>query len=398
MFLYDESVGELREGDHGVIEFRLDPDYRARSPRRVLGQWFEDRPKTLQQHGERPGVLPPFFANLIPEGDLGLLLRDRLGVEVHDDLGLLAATGRDLPGALEVRWVDAESASVVVAPSTTVTDERDAFRFSLAGVQLKFSMVRRADRFLLPGSDERGEWIVKIAREPTGLVENEFVTMEWARRAGFAVPKCELRKISDLIDVPVEEEAAMPVFVIERYDRDGQRRIHQEDFQQIVGRDPDGKYKDVHYGAIAILAARICGEQAFDEVMRRLVFMVASGNNDAHMKNWSILYPDGIHAELTPLYDQVFTAQWPAFAKGLHLKLGGTLDYGAIDGRRFGEIARRAGRDPGVTEKMVGEMVTRIADAWSKARDETPVLPEYREALRRHWARVPILKAHALLL
>lgn len=53
-------------------------------------------------------------------------------------------------------------------PSYTPSPREDAaidagWRFSLAGVQLKFSMKRDGDRLTMPGRDDRGEWIVKVA-------------------------------------------------------------------------------------------------------------------------------------------------------------------------------------------------------------------------------------------
>ncbi len=310
MLLHDEHAGVLHENDLGVVEFRLDPGYQRRPHRPVLGQWFEDHPRGIQR-GDRPGALPPFFANLIPEGDLGLLLRDRLQVPDHDDFGLLAAVGGDLPGAIAVEMTDPAPAPIrrdadADAPTTNLGAD---FRFSLAGVQLKFSMLRTADRFSFPGRDARGNWIVKIALDSfTGLCENEFVTMEWARATGFSVPACELRPIADLVDVPASARHASVAFVIERFDRDGAKRIHQEDFQQILGRRPDRKYDDLTYEAMVLLAMKIVGPEAFDEMLRRLVFMVASGTNEAHAKNWSVLYPDRIQASRPRSTIKVFTA------------------------------------------------------------------------------------------
>jgi serine/threonine-protein kinase HipA len=44
--------------------------------------------------------------------------------------------------------------------------------------------------------------------------------------------------------------------------------------------------------------------------MRRLAFMVLSGNADAHLKNWSLLYPDGVRPRLAPVYDLVSTVMY----------------------------------------------------------------------------------------
>ena len=42
-------------------------------------------------------------------------------------------------------------------------------------------------------------------------------------------------------------------------------------------------------------------------VPRRLVFSVLIGNGDMHLKNWSLLYPDGRKPVLSPAYDFVST-------------------------------------------------------------------------------------------
>src|SRR4051812_13129747 len=69
VLLDDVEVGELVEDDLGSIEFRISERYRAMANRPVIGQWFEDHRHDVQR-GERPGDLPAFFANMIPEGDL----------------------------------------------------------------------------------------------------------------------------------------------------------------------------------------------------------------------------------------------------------------------------------------------------------------------------------------
>lgn len=404
VLLDDVEVGELVEDDSGLIEFRISDRYRALIDRPVLGQWFEDQRHGIQR-AERPGDLPSFFANMIPEGDLRSRIGKRLGVAIEDDFGFLCAVGTDLPGAIVVRARGGEPPSQSPPPREDANAEA-GLRFSLAGVQLKFSMKREGDQLTMPGRDDRGEWIVKIAfDEYPDLCVNEWVTMQWARGVGFDVPEIELRALRDLVGAPHEADPATPVFVIRRFDRarehsppgpkrTSKTRIHQEDFQQIVGRQPSKKYDDITYEGLAVLAARIVGHDAYEEVLRRLVFVVASGNNDAHMKNWSVIYPDGIRAELSPLYDQVFTAQWPAFSVQMALNLGGTKEFAAVTLARFRELARRVGESPDVTEAIVTETVVRTATAWADVREHPAVTAAYRNALRRHWQKVPLLQLH----
>lgn len=392
--LGDAFVGRLVEDEEGWVEFRIDPAYRARRPRPVLGQWFEDERKDVQR-GDRPAMVPPFFANLIPEGDLRARVAERLGVAPWDDLGFLCAVGQDLPGAL---IIEAEGGEPVLRaePAVESAPAVAGLRFSLAGVQLKFSLVRGAGRFHLPGAGERGAWIAKISyTQYPELAANEWVTMEWARRLGFDVPATELRVLGDLVDVPHDGEPDSQVFLVARYDRtpDG-RRIHQEDFQQIVGRRPDKKYDDLTYDKLTRLALAIVGPEVYDEMIRRLAFLALSGNDDAHAKNWSVLYPDGIRAQLTPLYDQVFTAQWPQFSRTLALKLDGTKQFAELDAGHFRELARRVGMDPSRTAELATSTVAAAAEAWAMLRDHPHVTDAYRAALRRHWAKVPLLRPH----
>lgn len=392
------TVGRLIEGDDGSIEFVLDPGYQALSRRPVLGQWFEDRRHT-RQRGEYPGALPAYFANLIPEGDLKLTLMERLSIALDDDFGLLCAVGADLPGALGIRLETGEP------PPDRATHDRDGadadgLRFSLAGVQLKFSMVRGAERFHMPGHDQHGGWIAKISYEQyPDLAANEWTTMEWARAVGFEVPRTELRPLGELTGVPHNGAADSQVFLIERYDRgrDG-TRTHQEDFQQIVGRRPKKKYEDMTYDRLALLVTNVIGPEAYDEFIKRLAFVVASGNNDAHMKNWSVIYPDGLTPRWSPLYDQVFTARWQQFSRAPALKVDGAREFAEIDLRHFQVLATRCGADADATAAIVAATVARAVDAWGEVREHPNVTSEYREALRRHWQRTPLLRPHALLI
>jgi serine/threonine-protein kinase HipA len=162
-----------------------------------------------------------------------------------------------------------------------------------------------------------------------------------------------------------------------------------------LGSPGSKKYDDTTYEGVAVLAARIVGDNAYHEVLRRLVFVLASGNNDAHMKNWSVIYPDGIRAQLSPLYDQVFTAQWPAFSVQMALKLGGTKEFASITLARFRELARLLGQPPEEAEEIVTGTTARIAAAWAEVREDVAVTDAYRTAMRRHWQKVPLLQPYA---
>jgi len=152
-------------------------------------------------------LLPSFFANLILEhGALRDLIANNLGVSPGDDLGLLEAVGRDLPGAVEIVRVDGNDLPVqedldvpayVEDREDILKNKEPGLRFSLAGVQMKFSVLRDPERITLPASNQDGEWIVKLGsvRFPF-TVENEYAIMQWAMSAGFDVPECHLQDVT----------------------------------------------------------------------------------------------------------------------------------------------------------------------------------------------------------
>lgn len=256
--LGETRVGSIRPERDGRASFRFDEEYRRMPARPVLGQWFEDDLGKVRVHRRR--TLLPWFENLLPEGDLRRSVCKARGIDEGDDLGVLALLGQDLPGAVvvgpstqAVTFEDEAFADVEVEAEREVDVSAPALRFSLAGVQLKLSMSRRDDRWILPMSGIGGEWIAKIPwteRFP-GLAENEYSTMQWAKLAGFMVPECELTTMASLGGVPATLRAGRPeslsVFAIRRYDRVAGTRIHQEDLAQVLAVTPEQKYEHITY-------------------------------------------------------------------------------------------------------------------------------------------------------
>ena len=151
---------------------------------------------------------------------------------------------------------------------------------------------------------------------------------------------------------------------IERFDRAaGGRRIHMEDFAQVFGLFPDDKYGHRSYANIASVLWAETGEESTYEFVRRLVFSILIGNADMHLKNWSLLYPDGRTPVLSPAYDFVSTLPYIRNDE-LALTFSGSrsLDNITIDQvRRFADTA---GLPMKPLWDVVGETVERTAEAW----------------------------------
>jgi serine/threonine-protein kinase HipA len=407
VFINGVLAGKIGKPPRRPVVFQLVEEYRRLLRRPVLGQQFVDKPRA--KYSGVAEELPSFFANLIPEdGPLKRTIEHSLGFTSRDDLALLVALGEGLPGAVEVRpgvgganLLDATQPEVTETTPELVEKNSVVFRFSLAGVQMKFSVLLDADKLRLPMRDELGDWIVKFDSVASpNLPANEYAVMQWARRTGFDVPECRLLPITSLPEALLSKVmVGTEVFLIRRYDRLLERRIHQEDFAQVAGLRPDKKYDHWTYEDCAHIVRETCGEAQYEEFIRRLVFMVASGNTDAHLKNWSLLYPDGINAQLTPLYDQVAVIAWPPSESRMRvvwaLELNGTKFMEKTDLAAFSQLAQRSGGDPARVEILVRDTLEKIIIAWHTC-DIADLLPTgHANAIFQHWRKVPLLRDRA---
>jgi serine/threonine-protein kinase HipA len=317
-----------------------------------------DRPTlSLSYKGQSGGIVvptrpvgmrvPTFFSNLLPEGHLRDYLAARAGVKPQREFFLLAALGLDLPGALVVEPLEGSSdAHEGEDDEKKQRPGESALRFSLAGVQLKFSAVMEASGGLtIPASGMGGSWIVKLPSARFASVpENEFAMLALARSVGIEVPATRLIDTSTLGGLPQDAGAVKgQALAVERFDRKpGGEPLHMEDFAQVFGLYPEDKYRERSYANIAAVLWAETGETGTYEFLRRLVFSVLIGNADMHLKNWSLLYPDGRTPVLSPAYD--FVATLPYIPNdGLALSFGGSRSLSEITTdqiRRFSDVAR----------------------------------------------------------
>ena len=405
VFLSDTLVGQLVDDEQGRVAFQRATSYRALPRRPVLGQQMEDDLDATYEGA--PGRLPAFFANLVPEGPTRDLLVRSTGVPSQDDLGLLSAVGVDLPGGIVIRPSSApppfaldRAASEGDASTRRGEGAGLRLRFSVAGVQLKFSVLREGENVVLPVQDDYGEWLLKLdsALFP-GLVANEFATMEWARAAGFEVPEC-LVVSPESLPAPLRtlDRANQPAFLIERYDRGPGGRVHQEDMAQVLGLYPECKYgrqEDSACPAVSytqlLSVLRGLSREDYLEGLRRLALMVATGNDDAHLKNWSLLYPDGIRPRLSPLYDQVAVAAWRDAS--VHWALvwnGGRNTAKRTTLTTVSRLAERIGESGQEAVDLTRDVLERLATSWPAVSGLYP--DGHADSIRQFWKQVPVLR------
>lgn len=170
-----------------------------------------------------------------------------------------------------------------------------AGKMSISGVQPKLSLKLDKRQVQLVIAPTGGEYIFKPqVQHFSHIPENENCCMDIAEAFGIDVPPHCLLPLSD----------GTLAYVVKRFDRKGEEKIHQEDFYQILEK------KDKYLGSIEQIGKKlkeISAVPGFDVQLffERVVLNFILGNGDGHFKNYSISYhkQDGIR--LSPAYDIV---------------------------------------------------------------------------------------------
>lgn len=397
--LYGEPIGTLTNlgGDRTIFAFT--DEYIADPDRPTLGLAFKDEFGELytdfRPYQKR---VMPFFSNLLPEGHLRKYLAEQAGVNSEREFYLLWALGHDLPGAITITPADGEAWPPDAANGSDDQgdDQREnALRFSLAGVQLKFSAVMEASGGLtIPASGVGGSWIVKLpSREFAGVPENEFSMMKLASLIGMNVPAIDLVSIDAIKNLPEGiDKIGNHAFVIERFDRlsDGSR-VHIEDFAQVYGLYPEDKYGNGTFRNIAQVIAAEGNDADIIEYVRRLTFNMLIGNADMHMKNWSLIYPDRRHVSLAPAYDFVATVPYlPGDATNMKISRAKVFSAFSVD--ELTHLAVKASIPKKMAIYAAKETVQLFREHWEAEAANLPMSDEVRSAVETHMKTVPILE------
>lgn len=271
---------------------------------------------------DRNGVLQvsAFIEGLLPEGNLRRHIATEAGVPVNDTMTLLERVGADCagavqiladgakPGAGRVRQLTKQEVDSLIADLPTYhLPEGATPQASLAGIQDKVLLVNLPDgRWGWPEAGAASTHIIKP--EPLGgavkhLVQTEDWALRVAREAGIGAAESRLERF--------EQREAI---VVVRYDRSPEgRRLHQEDFCQALGLDPEAKYESTseaaRLGSRLRRIARAAAPRALDPdgfrlaLLRAVTFNVVIGNADAHSKNYSVMIARDGSVSLAPIYD-----------------------------------------------------------------------------------------------
>ena len=229
-------------------------------------------------------------------------------------------------------------------------------------------------------------WIAKFGRDSdlVDMCKVEYATMKMARDAGIEVP-----------DVVLTETAYGPVLLVERFDMaaDGTQH-HLVSVASLINKFDITQYDEaaMSYPGIYQLGNRI-GSATRDlaaVVFRRMLFNVAIGNTDDHLRNHAFLKQAGEpDYRLTPAYDVVPNTG----LQGSH-----AIALGAFGNTPSLENLQAAAQRMGLGEAdaiAIAREVLAVTDRWEEYMAEAHVLPADINILARCFAYVPVLQQYA---
>ncbi len=394
VLLYGNPIATITHVGRDRTLFAFTDSYINDASRPVLGLGFKDSlGDLLTQFKPTQSKLTPFFSNLLPEETMRNYLAERAGVNATREFFLLWVLGQDLPGAVTVEPADGEA----LPPNThTMRDDKTMYeapmRFSLAGVQLKFSAMQHAHGGLtIPATGQGGSWIVKLPSSRFDAVpENEYSMMELARMLGMNVPEVQLLPISQIDNIPKGiGQFGDSAFAIKRFDRSHDQAIHIEDFAQVFGVYPQDKYKKASMRNIAHVIGVEGKEEDIAEFTRRLVFNTLIGNADMHLKNWSVIYKDKRTASIAPAYDFVSTIAYIP-DNSASLKVSRSKKFSDFTLDELSHLAAKAM----LPEKLVLDTAKQTAanfhEVWAKEKAHLPLTKLMIKTIEKHLQSIPL--------
>lgn len=399
VLLYGESIATITNVGNDRTLFAFMDSYIHDESRPVLGLGFKDALGGLLTNFKPTQTkLTPFFSNLLPEETMRHYLAERAGVNPAREFFLLWVLGQDLAGAITVEPADGEALPPNVHQDIDEETKIDVpMRFSLAGVQLKFSAVQQANGGLtIPATGKGGSWIVKLPSSRFDAVpENEYSMMELARMLGMNVPETQLLPINQIANIPDgigkfgDDFKNAQAFVIKRFDRAGDQAVHIEDFAQVFGVYPQDKYKKASMRNIAQVIGIEGQDEDIAEFTRRLVFNTLIGNADMHLKNWSVIYKDKRTASIAPAYDFVSTIPYiPDDSASLKVSRSKKFSDFTLD--ELSHLAAKAMLPEKLVLDTAKQTVAGFHEIWAKEKAHLPLTKSMIEAIETHLRSIPL--------
>ena len=379
VYLQSDLVGHLSQDTGGQMRFQYVESWLDGSGAAPLSQSLPLRKERFSQKECRG-----YFGGILPEASNREVVARNLGISARNDFAMLEEIGGECAGAVtfvptgdrlqENRNSDRTLSSSELADVLRELRKRpllagqEGIRQSLAGAQDKVAVCLSGDEISLPLDGAPSTHVLKPAVERfEGVVQNESLCMWLATAIGLPTAKVQARSVE-----------GMDFLLVERYDRvcrkdsihePAFKRLHQEDFCQALGIVSEMKYQNEGGPSLKqcfALLRKVSSAPAVDlaRLLDAVIFNYLVGNNDAHGKNFSLLYRglgrDHAHVGLAPLYDILSTVYYPELSRTMAMKLGGEYSSEKVWPHNFEQLAEDAGLEKSLVIGRVAEMVEEI--------------------------------------
>lgn len=380
VWLFENHIGTLSLVE-GRLNFRYADEWLTRTNSVALSCSLPLQAEPFDDHETRP-----FFAGLLPEGQMRRLIAQQFQISRQNDFALLDHIGGECAGAVtftepghppphpamssEVDWLNDDELIAILdeLPHRPMLAGKDGLRLSLAGAQDKLPVVFDGNRIGLPRNNAPSSHILKPAIHAVeDSVSNEHFCLLLAEAMQFKAARSLVYSVGD-----------HRFLLVERYDRihdasGSPIRLHQEDFCQALGVVPEMKYQNEGGPDLAqcfALLRRVTRPSA-PHVLRLLdnvIFNALIGNHDAHAKNFSLLFTSK-GSVLAPLYDVLSTAVYPSLTPKMAMKLGSKYKFSEVEMPHWEQFASSAGLSVAQTRKRILELAHQLPMAAQKLRN-----------------------------
>jgi serine/threonine-protein kinase HipA len=400
VYLHEQLVGHLIQDEGGQMSFEYLESWLAQPEATALSQSLSLRKERFSAKECRG-----FFGGILPEEGKREIIARNLGISARNDYAMLEQIGGECAGAVtflpagqvlpkrdyHYRKLDAKDLAGILRelPKRPLLAGEKGIRLSLAGAQDKVAVRIEGEEVSLPLGGAPSTHILKPAVERfAGVVFNEALCMTLAGHMNLPAAKVETRKVEDVEYLQVERYDRKHVTMDGAPDVD---RLHQEDFcqaQNIVSELKYQKEGGPSFKHCFTLLRNVSTAPVIDlaNLLDAAIFNYLIGNNDAHGKNFSLLYPDK-EIRLAPLYDAISTIYYPELNSDMAMQIGREYSSDKVTPRDFEQLAGDAGLAKPLVRRRVPELATATIEALDKMNITDKVSDEVRGLIRKRCTR-----------
>jgi len=384
VYLHDELVGHLIQDEGGQTVFKYTQACLDRPGATSLSVSLP-----LQKERFSRNECRGFFAGILPDENKREIIARNLGISARNDFAMLERIGGECAGAVtfiptgqalptrdyHYRAISPKQLADIFKelPKRPLLAGEEGVRLSLAGAQDKIAVRIEGEELYLPLGGAPSTHILKPSIERfAGVVFNEAFTMQLAAATGLPAARVEVGAAEQIEYLSVE-----------RYDRTHIQsgtttkldRLHQEDFCQALNIGPEMKYQKEggpSFKQCFALVREVSSAPVVDltRLLDAVIYNYLIGNNDAHGKNFSLLYhqtgPANQEIRLAPLYDAISTVRYPELSTDMAMKIGDEYKSERVAPRDFDKLAEQAGLAKPLVRRRVLELAQTVPDSIAK--------------------------------